>query len=71
MTKTVCDICGKHERLMRHCSLPMYRKYEMTSCGTLFGEFTQVECIEADLCNEHWIKLADFIECMKENVNVL
>lgn len=59
MTKTVCDICGKHDRLMRHCSLPMYRKYEITSCGKVFEEFTQVECIEADLCNEHWIMLAD------------
>ena len=47
----------------------MYCKYEMTSCGKVFGEFTQVEAIEADLCNEHWLMLADFIECMKENVN--
>ena len=67
MKKTVCDICGKHDGLIRHCFLPMYRKYEFK----VFGEFTQLECIEADLCNEHWIMLADFIETMKENTHVL
>ena len=71
MTKTVCDICGKHEGLMRHCSVPMYRKYTMEKQGIKLGEFTQAETVEIDLCNEHWLAIADFIELMKENTNVL
>lgn len=71
MTKTVCDICGKHDGLMRHCTVPMYRKYTMEKQGTKLGEFTQVETVEVDLCNNHWIALADFIELLKENSNVL
>lgn len=71
MTKTVCDICGKHEGLMRHCTVPMYRKCTMERQGVRLGEFTQVEAVEVDLCNNHWFALADFIELLKENPNVL
>lgn len=71
MTKTVCDICGYDNKILYHCELPMYRKYEMTSCGKVLGEFTKIELSEVDLCSEHYIMLADFIETMKENANVL
>ena len=53
MTKTVCDICGKHNGIMRHCTVPMYRKYTMERQGAKLGEFTQVETVEVDLCNNH------------------
>ena len=61
MTKTVCDICGCDNKTLYRCELPMYRKYEMTS----------IELSEVDLCSEHYIMLADFIETMKEDSNVL
>ena len=71
MTKTVCDICGRGNKIPYHCKLPMYRKYEMTSCGKVLSEFTKIELSEIDLCSEHYIMLADFIETMKEISNVL
>lgn len=71
MTKTVCDICGRGNKILYHCKLPMYRKYETTSCGKVLNEFTKIVLSEVDLCSEHYIMLADFIEIIKENVNVL
>lgn len=71
MTKTVCDICGRNNKILYRCKLPMYRKYEMTSCGKVLSEFTKIELSEVDLCSEHYIMLADFIEIMKENTHVL
>lgn len=71
MTKTVCDICGRDANVFLHCELPMYKKYEMTSSGKVVGEFTKIETSEVDLCSEHYIMLADLIETMKENANVL
>ena len=70
MTKTVCDICGCGNKILYHCKLPMYKKYE-TSCGKVLNEFTKIELSEVDLCSEHYIMLADFIEIIKENTNVL
>ena len=71
MTKTVCDICGCDNKTLYRCELPMYRKYEMTSCGQVLGELTKIELSKVDLCSEHYTMLADFIETMKENGNVL
>lgn len=71
MTKTVCDICGCNNKILYHCELPMYKKCEMTSSGRVIGEFTKIELSEVDLCSEHYIMLADFIETMKENTHVL
>ena len=71
MIKTVCDICGCDAPIFYHCELPMYKKYEMTSCGNVLGEFTKIELSEVDLCSKHYIMLADFIETMKENTHVL
>ena len=71
MTKTVCDICRCDNKILYHCKLPMYKMYQMTSCGKVLGEFTKIELSEVDLCNEHYIMLADFIETMKENSDVL
>lgn len=71
MTKTACDICGCDNKILYHYKLPMYKKYTVTSCGKKLGEFTKIEISEVDLCSEHYIMLADFIECIKENVNVL
>lgn len=71
MTKTVCDICGCDNKILYHCELPIYKKYEMISSGKVVGEFTKIEISEVDLCSEHCIMLADFIETMKENANVL
>ena len=70
MTKTVCDICGCGNKILYHCKLPMYKKYE-TSCGKVLNEFTKIELSEVDLCSEHYIMLADFIEAVKENTHVL
>ena len=70
MIKTVCDICGCDNKILHHCELPMYRKYAMTSWDKVLGEFTKIELSEVDLCSEHYIMLADFIETMKENSNV-
>ena len=71
MTKTVCDICERNSKILYHCKLPMYKKYETTSCGKVLSEFTKIELSEVDLCSEHYIMLADFIEIIKENTHVL
>ena len=71
MTKIVCDICGCDNKILYHCELPIYKKYEMTSCGKVVGEFVKIETSEVDLCNKHYIMLTDFIETMKENTHVL
>lgn len=71
MTKTVCDICGCDNKILYCCELPMYRKYQMTLCGKALGGFPKIELSKVDLCSEHYIMLADFIETMKENTHVL
>ena len=38
--------------------------------NNVLGEFTKIELSEVDLCSEHYIMLADFIETMKENTHV-
>ena len=71
MTKTVCDICGCDNKILYHRELPMYKKYVITSCSKELMEFTKIELSEADLCSDHCIMLADFIETIKENTHVL
>lgn len=70
MTKTVCDICGCDNAKYR-CAVPMYKQYNMEQLGIKVGEYKKIETIQVDLCSEHYIMLADFIETMKENTHVL
>lgn len=70
MTKTVCDICGC-DNAKYCCAVPLYKQYSVEQLGIKVGEHKKIETTRIDLCNEHYIMLADFIECMKENVNVL
>ena len=71
MTKIVCDICSCDNAKYR-CAVPMYKKkYNIEQLGLKVGEYKKIETTQVDLCNEHYIMLADFIECMKENTNVL
>lgn len=70
MTKTVCDICGRDNPKYR-CAVPMYKKYNMEQLGIKVGEYKKIETTQVDLCNEHYIMFADFIETMKENTHVL
>lgn len=70
MTKTVCDICGCDNAKYR-CAVPVYKQYNMGQLGIKVGEDKKIETTRVDLCNEHYIMLADFIELLKENVNVL
>lgn len=70
MTKTVCDICGC-DKAEYCCAVPIYKQYNMEQLGIKVGEYKKIETTQVDFCNEHYIMLADFIECMKENPNVL
>ena len=49
----------------------MYKQYNMEQLGIKVGEYKKIETTQVDLCSEHYIMLADFIETMKENANVL
>lgn len=71
MTKTVCDICGCDAPVFHHCKLPIYRKYQTTLCGEVVNEYSKIELVNVDLCSEHYIMIADFIETIKENTHVL
>lgn len=70
MTQTVCDICGKPDRLMHYCIVPMYRKYNIVAQDTKLKEYQRVEATAVDLCEEHYIMLADFIRLVEENTDV-
>lgn len=70
MTQTVCDICGKPDRSMHHCIVPMYRKYNIVAQGIKLNEYQRVEATAVDLCEEHFIMLADFIRLVEENTDV-
>ena len=77
MTKTVCDIC-RCDNPEYHCIVPMRTIHEIYGGKHLskFGEFRQVELKEIDLCLEHGMMLAGFLEWLKtakegEEYNVL
>lgn len=70
MTKTVCDICGC-DNPEYHCVVPMYKRYNMMKSGVKLGEYKTIELTEVDFCTNHYIMIADFIETMKEDSNVI